>query len=178
MTEWGEKMDEKEKVPQNGTLYKMAPYRCGRRTPERVRKQIRKAMQAERREQLLSKPLVREWDAALLFHVENLLLRGFYTLGIDEMLREQLAEACDRMLAYVYQTGAVTLSEDEAAMILDLHTRPAWPLYKHCMQHNPHIAHSRCTHTAESHREKATDMCTPSERNDTEGNPPVLKENP
>ena len=99
-------------------------------------------------------------------------------MGIDEILREQFSEACDRILVYAYQTGAATLSEKEAAMILDLHTRPAWPLYKYCTQYNPHIAHSRCTHTAESHREKATDMCTPSECDDTEGNPPVLNENP
>lgn len=55
----GEKMDDKEKVPQDGTLYKMAPYRCGRRTPERVRKQIRKAMQAERRRRLLAELISR-----------------------------------------------------------------------------------------------------------------------
>lgn len=170
--------EKNKEAPRDGTSYSLAPYSGGWCTPERIRKQVRKVMQAERREQLLSKPLVREWDAALLFHIENLLLRGFYTLGIDEILREQFAEACDRMLAYAYQTGAATLSEEEAAMILDLHTRPAWPLYKHCMQYNPHIVHSRCTHTAESHREKATDMCTPSECDDTEGNPPVLNENP
>lgn len=170
--------EKNKEAPQDGTSYSLAPYSGGRPAPERIRKQVRKAMQAERREQLLSKPLVREWDAALLFHIENLLLRGFYTLGVDEILREKFAEACDRMLAYAYQTGAATLSEEEAAMILDLHTRPAWPLYKYCMQYNPHIVHSRCTHTAESHREKATDMCTPSECDDTEGNPPVLNENP
>ena len=170
--------EKNKEAPRDGTSYSLAPYSGGRPAPERIRKQVRKAMQAERREQLLSKPLVREWDAALLFHIENLLLRGFYTLGIDEILREQFAEACDRMLAYAYQTGAATLSKEEAAMILDLHTRPALPLYKYCTQYNPHIAHSRCTHTAESHREKATDMCTPSECDDTEGNPPVLNENP
>lgn len=167
--------EKNKEAPQGGTLYRMLPVGCGQRP---MRRTLRKAMRDARREQLLSKPLFREWDAALLFHIENLLLRGFYTLGIDEMLREQLAEACDRMLAHVYRTGAVTLSEEEVTMILDLHTRPAWPLYKYCMQHNPHIVRSRCTHTAESHREKATDMCTPSERNDTEDNPPVLNENP
>lgn len=42
-----------KEVPQEGTSYSMAPYSGGRPTPERIRKQVRKAMQAERYKRVL-----------------------------------------------------------------------------------------------------------------------------
>lgn len=40
--------EKNKEAPQGGTSYSMALYSCGRPTPERIRKQVRKAMQAER----------------------------------------------------------------------------------------------------------------------------------
>lgn len=51
--------EKNKEAPQDGTSYSLAPYRCGRRTPERVRKQIRKVMQAERRRRLLAELISR-----------------------------------------------------------------------------------------------------------------------
>lgn len=40
--------EKNKEAPQDGTSYSLAPYSGGRPTPERIRKQVRKAMQAER----------------------------------------------------------------------------------------------------------------------------------
>lgn len=41
-------IEKNKEASQGGTSYSMAPYSGGRPTPERIRKQVRKAMQAER----------------------------------------------------------------------------------------------------------------------------------
>ena len=45
--------EKNKEAPQGGTSYSMALYSSGRRTPERIRKRVRKAMQAERYKRVL-----------------------------------------------------------------------------------------------------------------------------
>lgn len=45
--------EKNKEAPRDGTSYSLAPYSGGRPAPERIRKQVRKAMQAERYRRLL-----------------------------------------------------------------------------------------------------------------------------
>ena len=51
--------EKNKQAPRDGTSYSLTPYSGGRPAPERIRKQVRKAMQAERYRRLLDECISR-----------------------------------------------------------------------------------------------------------------------
>lgn len=104
-----------KEVPQEGTSYSMAPYSGGRRTPERIRKQVRKAMQAERYKRVLDATSKDNLDlvftvietAAVRLHANTPLFSGMAELAeSDEWFRKELIRALLLSADLLRQAGA------------------------------------------------------------------------
>lgn len=107
--------DKNKEAPQGGTSYSMALYSSGRRTPERIRKQVRKAMQAEKYKRVLDATSKDNLDlaftvietAAVRLHANTPLFSGMAELAeSDEWFRKELIRALLLSADLLRQAGA------------------------------------------------------------------------
>lgn len=123
--------DKNKEAPQGGTSYSMALYSSGRRTPERIRKQVHKAMQAEKYKRVLDKTDKGNLDLAFsvietaAIHLHNglpLFLEGDLFTERNEWLRESLIRALLLSLDLLRREGAEVEETPLLELVRRVHT--------------------------------------------------------